>query len=425
MAVPTALAGDVKALREEIDTLKTRHADEYSAAEALVAKAKADNPDTNVLLEDAEKFGEIDAAYKVASTTRERVSELTERLVGILAGGDPIATDVVTSSEEPKPRQSWGRRFTSSSTYQQLVASKALEGSGAVAFPPVEVASRDELKAHLAATIDGSPLIPVDESYTPVRLPMRRVRLLDLITVGATDTDMVRFRRQLTRTNAAAETAPGTSSPESGFTYGPVDVPVRRIPHHVELYKSQMADQSQLETEMRFELDAGVKLRTENQILAGTGTGENLRGILNTSGIGSQAMGADSIPDAMHKAMTVVRVALEDDITAIGMHPNDYQRLVLAKDGSNNYLTGMGWQSATPMTVWGYPAVVSTAFTEGVALAGAWQHAWLWVRSGVTISQGYIGDQFIQDLITLNAEYRAAFAVKRPQAFCQATGLNA
>jgi HK97 family phage major capsid protein len=159
-------------------------------------------------------------------------------------------------------------------------------------------------------------------------------------------------------------------------------------------------------------------------VLAGGGTGQDFAGIVGAAG-DDQARSTDSVPDAIHKAITIVRVALEDDITAIALHPNDYERFVLTKDpSSGSYVSGMGPQSATARTIWGYPAVVSTALTEGEAVVGNWRHAYLWLRSGVTLSSGYIDDQLIEDMITMLAEYRAAFAVKRGEAFCTVSDLD-
>ena len=42
-------------------------------------------------------------------------------------------------------------------------------------------------------------------------------------------------------------------------------------------------------------------------MLSGSGTGQNLLGIYNTSGIQTQAKGADTIPDAIRKAITKAR----------------------------------------------------------------------------------------------------------------------
>ena len=160
-------------------------------------------------------------------------------------------------------------------------------------------------------------------------------------------------------------------------------------------------------------------------MVSGPGTGQNFTGVMNAAGTAAVAKGADTLADAVHKGITAVRIALEDDITAIGVHPNDYERFALLKASDGMYLNGRGPNEETPRTFWGYPAIVSTVFTEGTAIPANWAYAYLWVRSGISLKTGYMDQQMIEDMITIAAEYRGAFAVKQPKAFAKVTGLNA
>ncbi|MCP3857012.1 MAG: phage major capsid protein, partial [Actinomycetia bacterium] len=127
----------------------------------------------------------------------------------------------------------------------------------------------------------------------------------------------------------------------------------------------------------------------------------------------------------LHKAITVVRIALEDDITAFGLHPTDYEGLALTKSADGQYLNGSGWQNATPRTIWGYPSVVSTVFTAGTGMVGNWAAgAILWVRMGLQLEiSSEHGNFFREGMLALMSTTRVAFGVPRPAAFCEVTGL--
>lgn len=424
MAAPHALEADVKELRAEIGRLATEHAAKYEEAEQFAASVKSKNPETPVY--ELAEFADIDAAYTAADSVKDRQAELTDKLAKVLShGGRDAAVDTRKPAGEVVAAGSLGERIVASRPYQDLVASGQLETSSRVQLPNIDIASRGELNQWMAAS-DIVGVLQRDQQLLPaVQIPRRSVRLLDMITVAQTDSYIIDWARQSTRTDNAANVAPGTASAESTYVWEKQTATVRRIAHHTTILKSQLADEARMATEINSELQQGILLRTESQILAGGATGEDFAGIVGTAGIATQAKAGDTLPDAIHKGITAVRVALESDINAVGMHPNDYQRYVLAKTTDGVYLSGRGPQDSTAATVWGYPAIVSTVFTEGTALVADWRAAVLWLRSGVTLTSGYINDQLIEDMLTMVAEYRAAFAVKQPKAFCTVTGLNA
>src|SRR5690606_26626349 len=65
----------------------------------------------------------------------------------------------------------------------------------------------------------------------PVETTVRQVRVTQLVNVTTTDSDMVTYVRQTTRTPAAAETAPATAYSEASYVFEDADAPVRDIGH--------------------------------------------------------------------------------------------------------------------------------------------------------------------------------------------------
>src|SRR5690606_4924298 len=152
-------------------------------------------------------------------------------------------------------------------------------------------------------------------------------------------------------------------------------------------------------------------------MISGSGAG-NLVGILNTPNL--QSVDATGIPiaDALHKGITAVRLSLEDEPTAFGLHPDVYEQFVLAKGTDGHYLSQRGPQDATAPNVWGKPAVVSTVFPNDSVLVGNWkQGATLWLRSGISVAAtDSVQGGYQRGIITSLAEMRAAIAVTKGNA---------
>jgi HK97 family phage major capsid protein len=97
------------------------------------------------------------------------------------------------------------------------------------------------------------------------------------------------YLRQTTRTNNAAPVADGATKPTSVYGLTRAEDRLRVIAHLSEpINKYHLEDAADLRVFVDNELGYGLDLAVEQQLLSGDGTGENLRGILNTSGIQAQ-----------------------------------------------------------------------------------------------------------------------------------------
>jgi HK97 family phage major capsid protein len=167
-----------------------------------------------------------------------------------------------------------------------------------------------------------------------------------------------------------------------------------------------------------------VRARLDSELLNGNGTPPNLTGILNTAGIQTQAKGTDPTPDAILKALDLIRVNSFYEPDAIILHPNDLQAIRLLRSADGIYLFGHPAQPG-PGTIWGLPIVASTALTENTGLVGCFKQAAMlfWRRDmEIAVSDSH-SDFFIRNQVMLRAEVRVALACFRPSAFCQLTGI--
>lgn len=169
----------------------------------------------------------------------------------------------------------------------------------------------------------------------------------------------------------------------------------------------------------------------ENQLLAGSGTGANLAGILNRSGIQTEtsADAADNA-DALFRAITKTALNSGLDADGIVINPVDYQALRLSKDANGQYFGGGffagqygngGIQEQPPL--WGLRTVVTPAIAAGTALVGAFAQAGSVIRKGGVRVESTNSDEddFTNNRVTIRAEERLALAVRRPSAFVKVT----
>ncbi|MFB7798940.1 phage major capsid protein [Isoptericola sp. NPDC056134] len=272
-------------------------------------------------------------------------------------------------------------------------------------------------------------------------LGRRTLTLRDVISVRRTGSDTVEYVAQTSHTNAAAPvaeatssaspTAPGTAGalvlptgggykPEGAWAFERRTATVKTIAEWVPATKRALADVAALEGLIRDELVADLKETEETQMFTGSGSGENLTGILETSGTQTQAFSTDifqTVRKAITKARTVGRVIPN----AVALAPADVEKVdLMREDGATGKYFGNGPFSMGPRTLWGLPIVETEALTAGTGLVGDFKKAVLWDReqASVTMTDSH-ADFFIRNLVAILAEERVAFAVTRPSAFVE------
>lgn len=173
-------------------------------------------------------------------------------------------------------------------------------------------------------------------------------------------------------------------------------------------------------------------LAEETQLLSGDGTGQNIKGILNRSGIGSKtyANGGTVTADVIFEAMMAVQNNSGFAADAIVINPTDYQRLRLAKDSNNQYYGGgyfYGAYGDGPVAeqpnLWGLRTVITPAITAGTVLVGAFKAGGSVIRKGGTTVEMVNTNEadFINNRVTIRVENRLALAVRYPAAFVAIT----
>ena len=184
----------------------------------------------------------------------------------------------------------------------------------------------------------------------------RTTRVRDLFPVRRTNAAVIEYFRQTGFTNNAS-TVPEYDSPDFGLkpsssmTFVGEQAPVRTIAHWEAAHRNVLADEPQLRSIIDNELLYGLRLEEDDQILNGSGTGEDLTGILNVSGIQtyswssgpSTAPVADTKADAIRRASFLAFLAYYEP-TGVVVHPSDFEDMELTKDSNGQYLMAVNIQ---------------------------------------------------------------------------------
>jgi HK97 family phage major capsid protein len=279
--------------------------------------------------------------------------------------------------------------------------------------------------AGIVGTDQGAIAPDVRGIIPPYLLPLT---LLDLIPTGTTDSNIIQYVQVVAIPGYAAETAELAQKPQEGLTLFDATAPVRTIAGWIKMARQAMDDIPALATMINTLLPYDVRRRLMAQMLAGDGVGQNILGILNTSGIGAPASASgDNVLDGVLRAITTI-VLSDADPNFVALNPLTFQNVAIMKaSGSGEYMLEEpgGVQAAYSRppggTLWGLRVAQNRTVPQATPLVGDSSGATLLMRQGVNIKTSDSDqDDFVKNRVTVLAECRAAFPVWRPSAFAKA-----
>jgi hypothetical protein len=330
--------------------------------------------------------------------------------------------------EDRKARKSFGQMVVESKAVQEARASLHLSKDDQQAQSRQGISSLEkgfglpELKATFITSSGWSPeslRVPglvIDKATRPIQV-------LDIIPTASTDMAAVKYMEETTRTHAGAERAENASYAESSFVLTERSETVRSIGESVPVTDEQLEDVAGTSSYLDQRLQFGVRQRLDGQVIIGDGNAPNLTGIKNKAGIQTQAKGVDPAPDAIYKAMVLVRVTGRAFPNAVVIHPNNWQTIRLMRTADGLYIWGSPSDTGADR-IWGIQAVQSDADAAGTAYVGDYANfCALYERKGIEVAVGYVNNDFLQGRRTIRAGLRVAFAIYRAAAFCSVTGL--
>lgn len=218
-------------------------------------------------------------------------------------------------------------------------------------------------------TASGQIVSDVPMSPTPIPAGRPATSLLDVLPVTTRATPTWRYLRQTVRDLNAAPVAPGAEKPTSDVTVQTIDGKAVVIAHlSNEVDKFVLADNAALSQFVATELVYGLDVALQAQILSGSGTGENLTGLLNTSGVQVTAF-ASNILTSVRRAITSAE-AQGYQLGVLVMSPTDWETVELAAVATDAAVAFNGAPvDLQERKLWGLRVVLNGALPAKTALA--------------------------------------------------------
>lgn len=365
-----------------------------AATEELIREFKSHNAEVKTALEGAGvKTEELSG----------RMTELEQKMAQMRQGGSGLAMSL---------GESWGAQV------EKLLQQKPFEKN-------MKGRARFEVKAVLTsatADADGSAgaLVAPDRQNSILAMARRKLRIRQLFAPGRTTSNMIQWPKQTGRTIAAATAAENTLKPQSDMKFDMTNWPVATIAHWVLASKQVLEDSSLLSSIIDTDLRYGLALVEEGQLLNGAGAGSDLTGVYT----GATAFSAPFVATGNATELDVLLQAIAQvddtdfDATGIVLNPLDWRRMQALKDTADRYLGG-GPFGDLVQRLWQIPIVTSKAMTVRKFLVGAFDAgAQIFDREDADVEVSTEdSDNFRKNLVTVLAEERLAFVVKRPDVF--------
>ena len=366
---------------------------------------------------------EAERTGKLSAETKQEVDKLLTQQAGLKGQLDGVKSQIdgFESSLLEVEQRAAARRGAGGArqTLGQMVSAdekvKAFTGAGSSGTVRITVQN-----AITTADASAGALIHSEREREVVAMPRQQFRIRDLLSTARTTSNLIEYRRQTVRTNAAALVPETTLKPESTLGWGKADAPVRTIATWIHVSRQAMDDADQLQSEIDGELRYMLDFEEDAQILAGDGTGENLSGLITNatsySGAAEAKIANVTLIDKLRVGLLEASLALYP-ADGIVLHPEDWMVVETTKDGDNRYIFANPTGVAGPV-LWGRAVVPTQAMTVDKFLIGAFRMAatiYDRMDTEVLISSED-RDNFIRNMLTVRAEKRLALAVKRPAA---------
>jgi len=257
-----------------------------------------------------------------------------------------------------------------------------------------------------------------------VMSPARPIAVVDFIPQYPTSQAAIVYMLETTATFSAAEKAEAAAYAESTFALTATTRTVEKVTTSLPVTDEQLDDVPAAAQYIDQRLTYDLKRRLDLQVLEGDGSTPNILGTLSIGGsLQTQALGTDPVPDAIYKAFDLVRTVGFTEPSVLFINPSDWQPVRLLRTADGIYIWGSPTE-AGPERIWGKTVLQTTAVTANTAITGDYtMFSGLYVRKGITISTGYVNDDFAKGLRTIRAEIRCAMVHFRTAAFCTVTGI--
>ena len=371
-----------------------------------------------------ERMSELVDQIKDATKIETEKSKMEEAV----EAGKAVEPKAIHAEKVEAPK-TLGQSFLESDAYKSFIQTGVKNVKSELKWDP-----RVETKTTVTETtwppgVVRAPRIQESAQLDPYVIPA----LIDTIT---TDQYQYKYLEETTYTNNAAPTAEGSALGENALAFTERTEEIRKIGAFIPMTEELLADVSAAQGYIDSRLRFMVRQTISDQIIGGSGSGVNLTGILNKTGINSfnysSFSGNLKRIGQIFEAITEIQKDAFMNPDAIIMHPSDWYQVVtevnaVTTSGALNPLfvgAGSFGDAVTPR-LWGVPVVSSTETSAGDCLVGVFgggQAIHIVARQGMEVAMSDSHDEnFVKDIIVMKATVRMGLPIYRATAFAKIT----
>lgn len=249
--------------------------------------------------------------------------------------------------------------------------------------------------------------------------PDRPQHIRQVMNTTSYSTEGIRYVTESWTDNAGTR-AEGSAGSETSTALTEQTAPTKIISTYLTVSKESLADIPFLLNHLTTRGMKKIMLQEDDQVLNGSGSGNNLTGITNSATAYTDSLALSTVQrfDVLASACTQA-VVNEYRPNLILVHPTDYDLIARSKDGQAGYIVPDAVLGAAPLTIYGARVMPTTAMTSGDFLVGDFNMgATLGIREdvSVTISDSH-STNFTAGLVTILIEERVALPIYRSDAF--------
>jgi hypothetical protein len=221
---------------------------------------------------------------------------------------------------------------------------------------------------------------------------------------------------EATTVRAADMVAEGAKFPESTAKWKKYTIDLKKVGDTLPVTEEFFEDEAMFAAEINQFILTNVNLKIDDQIANGDGTGNNITGLV--ASVDAFTAAASGITDA---SIYDLICKVKESITTTGgakyepnivfMNISDINKMKLKKDANKNYVIPP-FVDRNGQLVDGITVIESNIITANTLVLGDNRYARIYEKSGLTLSQGTVDDQFTADMETLKIRKRLLFLIR-------------
>lgn len=305
-------------------------------------------------------------------------------------------------------------------------------GNYVIEFDAKQTAQLWERKTAITDAVVGYPTVGVlgaERIPGIVSAARRQFTVRNVLSARPTTQPLIYFVRVNSDVaQASPQQGEGHTKLENALTFTAVSEQVRTIATWIPASKQVLEDFEELLGFLETSLPYAVDLREEQQLLSGSGSGEDLNGLITQATAFDTALlplsGSYNRIDVIGRAIQQITAADEIQPTFIVLNPVDWWAIRLTKDSQGRYILGDPMGPVSRTDLFGLTPIVTNSVASGTFLVGSGEPMASEIRDrtgmAVEISTQH-GTYFTENMVAIRAEKRLALVVKRPASFITGT----